>query len=65
MLFLYSFVMLSCTSVDALWSAVGKGPTPWLSFVMSYCDVVTLIGILGRVWCLIVSILDLCPFSIF
>ena len=28
---------------------------------MSYCDVV----ILGQVWCLIVSIPDLCPFSYF
>ena len=52
-------VMLSCTSaVDALWSPAGKGLTSWLSFVMS-------IGILGQVWCLIVSIPDLCPFSYF
>ena len=43
MLFLSSFVMLSCTSVfDALWSPAGKGLTLWLSFVMSNCDVVTL-----------------------
>ena len=27
--------------VDALWSPAGKGLTSWLSFVMSYCDVVT------------------------
>ena len=26
--------------VDALWSTAGKGLTSWLSFVMSYCDVV-------------------------
>ena len=26
--------------VDALWSPAGKGLTSWLSFVMSYCDVV-------------------------
>ena len=26
---------------DALWSPAGKGLTSWLSFVMSYCDVVT------------------------
>ena len=25
--------------VDALWSPAGKGPTSWLSFVMSNCDV--------------------------
>ena len=33
----------------------------WLSFVMSKCEV----GILGQVWCLIVSIPDLCPLSYF
>ena len=27
--------------VDALWSPAGKGLTSWLSFVISYCDVVT------------------------
>ena len=27
--------------VDALWSCAGKGLMSWLSFVMSYCDVVT------------------------
>ena len=27
--------------VDALWSPAGNGLTAWLSFVMSYCDVVT------------------------
>ena len=41
MLFLSCFVMLSCTSVDALWSPAGKGLTSSLSFVMSNCDVVT------------------------
>ena len=30
-----------CLFVDALWSPAGKGPTSWLSFVMSNCDVVT------------------------
>ena len=25
--------------VDTLWSLAGKGLTPWLSFVMSNCDV--------------------------
>ena len=28
--------------VDALWSPAGKGLISWLSFVMSYCYVVTL-----------------------
>ena len=27
--------------VDAMWSPAGKGLTSWLSFVMSFCDVVT------------------------
>ena len=27
--------------IDALWSPAGKGPTSWLSFVMSNCEVVT------------------------
>ena len=27
--------------IDALWSPAGKGLTSWLSFVMSYCVVVT------------------------
>ena len=42
MLFLSCSVIISCTPVfDALWSPAGKGLTSWLSFVMSYCDVVT------------------------
>ena len=43
MLFL-SCVMLWCVRlfVDALWSPAGKGMTPWLSFVMSKCESVTL-----------------------
>ena len=56
----------ACLFVDALWSPAGEGLTSWLSFVMSNCDVVTFpIGILGQVWCLIVSIPDLCPLSYF
>ena len=52
--------------VDALWSPAGNGQISWLSFVMSYFDVVTFpIGILGQVWCLIVSLPDLCPLSYF
>ena len=47
--------------VDALWSPAWKGLTSWLSFVMSYCNV----DILGQVWCLIVSIPDLCLLSYF
>ena len=45
--------------VDSVWSPAGKGLTSWFSFVISYCD----IGVLGQVWCLIVSIPDFCPLS--
>ena len=27
--------------IDALWSPAGKGLTPWLSFMMLNCEVVT------------------------
>ena len=47
--------------IDALWSLAGKRLTSWLSFVMSHFP----IGILGQVWCLIVSNPDLCPLSDF
>ena len=52
--------------IDALWSPAGKGLTSWLYFVMSYCEVFTFpIGILGQVWCSIVSIPTPCPLSYF
>ena len=52
--------------VDTLWSPAWKGLTYCLSFVMSYCGVATFhFGILGQVWCLIVSIPDLCLLSYF
>ena len=44
--------------ICALWSPAEKGLTSWLSFVL-------LIGILGQVWYLIVSILDLCTLTYF
>ena len=47
--------------VGTLRSPAGKGLTSWLSFVMYNCDVV----ILDQVWCLIVSIPDICPLSYF
>ena len=41
----YFCVVLLCfytrLFVDSLGSPAGKGLTSWLSFVMSYCDVVT------------------------
>ena len=52
--------------ICALWSPAGKGLTSWLSFVVSNCEFVTfLIGILGRVWYLIVSTPDLCTHTYF
>ena len=66
-LFLSCFVMLSCTSV--CWCLV---VTCWerADLLALFCDVLLCrfhfpIGILGQVWCLIVSIPDLCPFSYF
>ena len=60
----YSVLFLLCFHarlfIDALWSPAGKGLTSWLSFVMSNCESCHFpIGILGQVWCLIVSIPDL------
>ena len=46
---------------NALWSPAGKGLTSWLSFVFSNCEGVTF----PLVWCLIVSIPDLCTLSYF
>ena len=52
--------------IDALWSSAGKG---WplcsrlLSLIMKLSHF--FIGILGQVWCLIVSIPDLYPLSSF
>ena len=52
--------------ICALWSPAGKGLTSWLSFVVCNCEFVTfLIGILGQVWYLIVSIPDLCTLTHF
>ena len=67
MLFLSCFGYVSARLfIDALWSAAGKGLASWLSFVMFNCEVVTFsIGILGQVWCLIVSIPGICSLSYF
>ena len=60
------FVMLSCLFIAALWSPAGKGLTSWILFVMFGCTLVTFqCGVLGRVWYLIVLIIDLCPLSYF
>ena len=57
----FMFDMLSsCLFIAALWPPAGKGLTFWLSFAMFYCVFVTFpCGILGQVWCSIVSIPDL------
>ena len=60
------FVMLSSLFIAAVWSAPGKGLTSWLLFVIFNCVFDTFAcGILGQVWYLIVSILDLCRPSYF
>ena len=52
--------------IASLWSPAGKGLTSWLLFVMLNCVFVTFpCGILGQVWYLIVSILDLCRLPYF
>ena len=60
----FVFVMFSCLLFAALWSPAGKGLTSWLSFVM-FIVFLSLCGILGQVWYLIVSIPDLCHLSYF
>ena len=60
------FVMLSSLFIGVLWSPAGKGMISGLSFAMFDCVFVTFpCGILGQVWCLIVSIPDLCHLSCF
>ena len=65
MLLLWIIYDISVLFRDALWSPEGKGLTSWLSFVMSKCEVVFSHWYPGSVWCLIVSIPDLCPLSYF
>ena len=36
--------------IDTLWSPTGKGMASWLSFLMSYCEVVTF-RLVSRVRC--------------
>ena len=58
--------MLKLPSIAALWSPPGKGLTSWLLFVMFNCVFVTFSrGILGQVWCLIVSIPNMCRLSFY
>ena len=63
---LFLLCFLALLFMDALWLPAGKGLASRLSFVMSNCEGVHFpINILGQVWCLIVSIPDLCPLSYF
>ena len=58
------FVMLSRLFIAALWSPEGIGLTSWLLFVMfNMITLLSHLGILGQVWCLIVSIPDPCGLS--
>ena len=60
------FIMILRLVIAALWSPARKGLTSWLSFVMfNYVFDTFPCGILGQVWCLIVSISDLCNLSYF
>ena len=60
------FAMLACLFFAALWSPVGKVLTSWLSCVWCFLVFVTFsCGVLGHLWYLIVSILDLCLFNYF
>ena len=53
--FCYAFV---CLFINALWSPAGTRLTSWVSFQFP-------LGILGQLWCLIVSIPDRFPLSYF
>ena len=57
--------MLSCLFIAALWPPAGKGLESWLSCMLC-CVIVTFPrGVLGRLWCLIESIPDLCLLTYF
>ena len=59
----FRFVMSSCLFIVTCWE---KADLLALLSVMIYCDFVTFpCGVLGQVWCLIVSISDLCLLSYF
>ena len=62
--FHFKSVMLSCLFLAALWSPVGEALTS-LCVLFSYVYVTFPNGALDQVWCLIVSIPDLCPLSYF
>ena len=54
--------LCACLFICALWSPAGKGPTYWLSFVVSYSEFVTFLLVSWvQVWYLIVSFLIFAP----
>ena len=54
-------VILSCQLNAALWSPTKKGLPSWFSICHVFlCFDTSPCGVLGQVWCLIVSIPDLC-----
>ena len=60
-------VVFSCLFLEALWSPAGKGLTPWLPFELCFIVLFVIFpcGVLGQVWCLIISIPDLYLLSYF
>ena len=67
--YVFSVLCLLCLCtrlfICALWLPAGKRLISWLLFVVSAVNCYFLIGILGQLWYLIVSITDLCTFSYF
>ena len=63
----FVFVMFSCLFIVVMWlPAVERVDLLALLYVMLHCTFVTFqCGVLGQVWCLIVSIPDLCRLSYF
>ena len=59
------FLMLSRLFIATLWSPAVKGLSSWLLMVMFILFSLRSCGILGQVWYLIVSFLDLCHLSYF
>ena len=55
------FVVFACLLIIELWSSAWKGLTSWRSCVLCFIIFITFpCGILGQVWCLIVSIPGRC-----
>ena len=64
LLFVFRVCRVSFLLIVALWSLAGKGLTSCLSCVCLYCVFVTFPCVArSQVWCLIVSISDLCLLS--